>query len=236
MNKSATHDLSLLKENSYWGRGIMIGNTQDKIAVAYFIMGRSENSRNRIFYTEGTNLVIAPHDESKVEDPSLIIYYPIKLVGSRLVVTNGDQTDTIEEFLKEGKSFEDALKTREFEPDAPHFTSRISGMVDALKGEYKLHILKNVDGKGERCGRFCFDYPKMPGFAHFIHTYEGNAQVLPAFEGEPWKIAIPDDLDEFTETIWSSLDDDNKISLCTIMIDPKTNSYDLRIKNKRMGD
>ena len=208
-SKVKNHDLSFLSSNDYWGRGIMIGTSGRRIAVAYFIMGRSENSRNRYFYQEGDKVAIAPYDPAKLEDPTLIIYYPVKTVGNQLIVTNGDQTDTVEEHLNQGGTFESALRTREFEPDEPHFTPRISGIVDMTDGTFKMSILKNIDG---------------------------IATPLPTFEGEPWKVEIPEDLDVFTETIWKSLNEDNKISLCTMMIDMDTNEKDVRILNKRMGD
>ncbi len=235
-SKVKNHDLSFLSSNDYWGRGIMIGSVGRKIAVAYFIMGRSENSRNRYFYQEGDWIAIAPYDVNKLEDPSLIIYYPVKTHQNDLVVTNGDQTDTVEEYLVNGKTFEEALRTREFEPDEPHFTPRISGIVDTKSGNYKLSILKNIDGIGKECGRYFYEYAPVDGTARFIHTYEGNATPLPTFEGEPWKVEIPGDLDEFTQTIWNSLNDNNKISLCTMMIDRDTDAREIRILNKRMGD
>ena len=235
-SKVKNHDLSFLSSNDYWGRGIMIGTSGRRIAVAYFIMGRSENSRNRYFYQEGDKVAIAPYDPAKLEDPTLIIYYPVKTVGNQLIVTNGDQTDTVEEHLNQGGTFESALRTREFEPDGPHFTPRISGIVDMTDGMFKMSILKNIDGIGKECGRYFYEYAPVDGTARFIHTYEGNATPLPTFEGEPWKVEIPEDLDVFTETIWKSLNEDNKISLCTMMIDMDTNEKDVRILNKRMGD
>ena len=235
-SKVKNHDLSFLSSNDYWGRGIMIGTSGRRIAVAYFIMGRSENSRNRYFYQEGDKVAIAPYDPAKLEDPTLIIYYPVKTVGNQLIVTNGDQTDTVEEHLNQGGTFESALRTREFEPDEPQFTPRISGIVDTTDGAFKMSILKNIDGIGKECGRYFYEYAPVDGTARFIHTYEGNATPLPTFEGEPWKVEIPEDLDIFTETIWKSLNEDNKISLCTMMIDMDTNEKDVRILNKRMGD
>lgn len=235
-SKVKNHDLSFLSSNDYWGRGIMIGTSGRRIAVAYFIMGRSENSRNRYFYQEGDKVAIAPYDPAKLEDPTLIIYYPVKTVGNQLIVTNGDQTDTVEEHLNQGGTFESALRTREFEPDESHFTPRISGIVDMTDGTFKMSILKNIDGIGKECGRYFYEYAPVDGTARFIHTYEGNATPLPTFEGEPWKVEIPEDLDVFTETIWKSLNEDNKISLCTMMIDMDTNEKDVRILNKRMGD
>ena len=235
-SKVKNHDLSFLSSNDYWGRGIMIGTSGRRIAVAYFIMGRSENSRNRYFYQEGDKVAIAPYDPAKLEDPTLIIYYPVKTVGNQLIVTNGDQTDTVEEHLNQGGTIESAQRTREFEPDEPHFTPRISGIVDMTDGTFKMSILKNIDGIGKECGRYFYEYAPVDGTARFIHTYEGNATPLPTFEGEPWKVEIPEDLDVSTETIWKSLNEDNKISLCTMMIDMDTNEKDVRILNKRMGD
>ena len=235
-SKVKNHDLSFLSSNDYWGRGIMIGTSGRRIAIAYFIMGRSENSRNRYFYQEGDKVAIAPYDPAKLEDPTLIIYYPVKTVGNQLIVTNGDQTDTVEEHLNQGGTFVSALRTREFEPDEPHFTPRISGIVDMTDGAFKMSILKNIDGVSKECGRYFYEYAPVDGTARFIHTYEGNATPLPTFEGEPWKVEIPEDLDVFTETIWKSLNEDNKISLCTMMIDMDTNEKDVRILNKRMGD
>lgn len=237
MNKTETHDLTFLNTNSYWGRGILIGTTPaGRIAAAYFIMGRSENSRNRYFYKDGDNLAIAPYDADKLEDPTLIIYYPIKRCGDRLIVTNGDQTDTVEAFLQEDKTFEDALRTRTFEPDDPHFTPRISGLIDRKDGSYRLSILKDGDGKGGVCSRQFFDYEPQPGTGYLIHTYEGNETPLPTFAGEPKRCALTDDLELFTETIWNNLDEDNKISLCTMMIDPQSGTSEERLRNKRMGD
>lgn len=235
-SKIKNNDLDFLASNEYWGRGVMIGTVNRKIAIAYFIMGRSENSRNRYFYMENNNVAIAPYDPDKLEDPSLIIYYPIKRVQNQLIVTNGDQTDTIEDHLQKGQTFEDALRVRKFEPDAPHFTPRISGITNLATGAYKLSILKNIDGKGEECGRYFYEYTPVSGTARFIHTYEGNATPLPTFEGEPWKVNISEDIDEMTQQIWKNLNEDNKISLCTMMIDPDTQEREIRILNKRMGD
>lgn len=235
-SKITNHELSFLSSNEYWGRGVMVGTVGRKIAVAYFIMGRSENSRNRYFYQEDSNVAIAPYDPEKLEDPTLIIYYPIKTCGDHLIITNGDQTDTVEEFLQKGMTFEEGLRTRTFEPDAPHFTPRISGIVDVTSGFSKLSILKNIDGLGKECGRYFYEYAPVSGTARFIHTYEGNDTPLPTFEGEPWKVVIPEDLDEFTGQIWNNLNSDNKISLCTMMIDMDTQERDIRILNKRIGD
>lgn len=236
MNKTKINELSFLASNDYWGRGILIGKISNKIAVAYFIMGRSENSRNRIFYQEDDKVAIAPYDKNAQIDPTLIIYYPIKTTNNKLIVTNGDQTDTIEKYLQKEMSFEEALRTRCFEPDTPHFTPRISGIIDQVKGLYKLSILKDSDGQGTECNRYFYEYKFREGFASFIHTYEGNDSPLPTFEGEPKSFTIPDDFEEFTNTIWNNLDNDNKISLCTMMIDPITSERKIKILNKRMGD
>jgi len=236
MNKTQINELNFLASNDYWGRGILIGKTSNKIAVAYFIMGRSENSRNRIFYQEDDRVAIAPYDKDAEIDPTLIIYYPIKTNGKNLIVTNGDQTDTVEEFLSKGLTFEEALRTRCFEPDAPHFTPRISGLISLVDGSYKMSILKDSDGQGTECDRYFYEYQSRAGFANFIHTYEGNDSPLPTFEGEPKLVSIPDSLDEFSETIWNSLNEDNKISLCTMMINPENLEREVKIYNKRMGD
>lgn len=236
MNKTQINELNFLASNDYWGRGILIGKTSNKIAVAYFIMGRSENSRNRIFYQEDDRVAIAPYDKDAEIDPTLIIYYPIKTNGKNLIVTNGDQTDTVEEFLSKGLTFEEALRTRCFEPDEPHFTPRISGLLSLVDGSYKMSILKDSDGQGTDCHRYFYEYPLRSGFAHFIHTYEENDSPLPTFEGEPKLVSIPDSLDNFSETIWNSLNEDNKISLCTMMINPETLEREVKIYNKRKGD
>ena len=236
MNKTQINELNFLASNDYWGRGILIGRTSNKIAVAYFIMGRSENSRNRIFYQEDDRVAIAPYDKDADIDPTLIIYYPIKTNGKNLIVTNGNQTDTVDEFLSKSQTFEEALRTRCFEPDAPHFTPRISGLISLVDGSYKMSILKDSDGQGKNCHRYFYEYPSCTGVAHFIHTYEGNDSPLPTFEGEPKLVSIPDSLDEFSEIIWNSLNEDNKISLCTMMINPETLEREVKIYNKRMGD
>ena len=195
----------LIKDNTYVGRGIVIGKTADgkKAATAYFIMGRSENSRNRVFVEKGDEVIIYPFDESKVEDPSLIIYSPIKVIDNKLIVTNGDQTDTIYDFIKDGKCFTSALKTREFEPDAPNFTPRISGMItfDDNDFTYKMSILKSADEKGSACNRYTFDYSPIAGLGHFIHTYNHDGNPIPTFTGEPERVEIPNDIDEFTQKI-----------------------------------
>ena len=207
----------LISGNPYVGRGIVLGKTADgaKAAVAYFIMGRSENSRNRIFVENGDEVIIHPFDASKVEDPSLIIYSPIRKIGDYLIVTNGDQTDTVYDFIKEGKTFEEALETREFEPDAPNLTPRISGMFDFSgdKLKYKMSILKSADSEGTECNRYTFSYTALAGTGHFIHTYVTDGNPIPTFLGEPERVSIPNDIDEFANDIWTNLDSKNKISL-----------------------
>lgn len=207
----------ILSNNTYPGRGIIIGKTPDAAcaAVAYFIMGRSENSRNRIFTENGDNVTIYPFDSSKVSDPSLIIYSPIKKYENKLIVTNGDQTDTVYDYIKEGRGFEEALRTRCFEPDAPNFTPRISGILEFADGDfsYKMSILKSSDESGSSCNRYTFEYSPVCGVGHFIHTYNHDGNPIPTFTGEPERIAIHDDIDAFTETLWSNLNEGNKISL-----------------------
>lgn len=222
--------------NEYVGRGIVIGKTEDssKAAIAYFIMGRSENSRNRIFKEEGENVTIYPFDESKVEDPSLIIYSPILVSGDDTIVTNGDQTSTIYDFLQDGKTFEDALSTRCFEPDAPNLTPRISGIVNRIENDfkYKLSILKSGDANGSVCNRYTFDYEPIAGMGHFIHTYVCDGNPIPTFQGEPERVTIPNDIDEFYEDIWNNLDANNRISLYVRYIDLKTGETENRMINK----
>ena len=228
----------LIKDNEYVGRGIVIGKTADgkKAATAYFIMGRSENSRNRIFKEEGEDITIYPFDESKVEDPSLIIYHPIRKTGNKLIVTNGDQTDTIYDFVTAGKSFKEALETRQFEPDAPNFTPRISGMItfDANDFVYSMSILKSMDAEGSECARYTFDYKPLKGLGHFIHTYECNGNPIPTFQGEPERVEIPDDIDEFAENLWNNLNEDNKISLYVRYIDLNGGSVQSVMYNKNL--
>lgn len=228
---------ALLKENSYAGRGIAVGKSENgEFAVtAYFIMGRSANSRNRVFVKkENDEVIIYPFDESKVEDPSLIIYSPIKKINNSLIVTNGDQTDTIYDFIKDNKSFEDALETREFEPDAPNFTPRISAIMNFSDSNfsYKMSILKSEDEKGSECARYTYSYKSINGMGSFIHTYNHDGNPLPTFTGEPHRIKIPDSIDEFTTTIWNSLNEENKISLCVKYINLKTMKSQTRIINK----
>lgn len=222
---------------SYPGRGIVIGRTPDgkKAAIAYFIMGRSSNSRNRVFVTEGEGIRTEAFDPSKLEDPSLIIYAPVRVLGSDTIVTNGDQTDTIYENMEQGDTFEESLRNREFEPDAPNFTPRISGIVHTEAGyTYEMSILKSDNGDPDQCLRFTFSYdnPKAAE-GHFIHTYMGDGNPLPSYEGEPTRVTIPtDDLDEFTDIVWKSLNEDNKVSLFTRFIDVETGKYETKIINK----
>ena len=227
---------NLIKDNTYVGRGIIIGKSADgqKAVVAYFIMGRSENSRNRIFSAKGDEVIIYPFDESAVEDPSLIIYSPIRTCDNKLIVTNGDQTDTIYDFIKEGKSFEDALITREFEPDSPNFTPRISGMLTFFEEDfsYKMSILKSADEKGSACSRYTFAYPAIAGLGHFIHTYNCDGNPIPTFTGEPERVAVGNDIDAFTKEIWENLNADNKISLYVRFVDLRTGKTENRMINK----
>ena len=218
MNVYTVSDIGeLIRDNSYVGRGIVIGKSESgkKAVFAYFIMGRSENSRNRVFREEAETVTIYPFDESKVEDPSLIIYSPVRRVGGSVVVTNGDQTDTVCDYLQAGKSFEAALETRCFEPDAPNFTPRISGILQFAEGDftYKLSILKSADEKGSACNRYTFSYAPLPGVGHFIHTYNCDGNPIPTFTGEPERVRIPDDVDAFAKTLWGNLNENNKISL-----------------------
>ena len=224
-----------IKGNEYVGRGLVIGLTEDskKAMIAYFIMGRSENSRNRVFKEEGEEVVIYPFDESKVEDPSLIIYSPIKRYKNDLIVTNGDQTQTIYDFLKIGDTFEDALSNRSFEPDEPNFTPRISGILH-MDDEftYQINILKSGDPEGTVCNRFTYNYEPLPGLGHFIHTYVENGDPIPTFQGEPERVKIPNNIDEFFNDIWNNLDEDNRISLYVRMIDLETGKFENRMINK----
>lgn len=214
------HDL--LKGNSYAGRGIVVGKARDGAAlIAYFIMGRSANSRNRIFVEKQGELFTEPYDSEKVENPGLIIYAAIRRFQNHIIVTNGDQTDTIYESLCQGKGFAEALETRCFEPDAPNFTPRISAMLSLREKDfaYEMSILKSADAEGSACTRMHFSYPALPGVGHFIHTYVCDGNPLPSFEGEPERIAMPADLEAFTKEIWSALDASNRISLYTERID-----------------
>lgn len=232
--------LSIEKElqgNSYPGRGIIIGRSADgKNAVtAYFIMGRSENSRNRIFVEDGDGIRTQAFDPSKLTDPSLIIYAPVRVLGNKTIVTNGDQTDTIYEGMDKQMTFEQSLRCREFEPDGPNYTPRISGImhIEGGKYSYAMSILKSNNGSPESCNRFTFAYENAaPGEGHFIHTYMHDGNPLPSFEGEPKLIGIPDDMDAFAENLWSSLNEENKVSLFVRYIDIETGKWQTRIINK----
>ena len=222
-----------LRGNAYPGRGIVIGKSQDGgcAVVAYFIMGRSVNSRNRIFAEEPDGIRTEAADPAKMEDPSLIIYHPVRKLGRGLIVTNGDQTDTIRDFLEKGLPFEQALRTREFEPDGPNWTPRISGLLSP-DGSYKLSILKAADEAGTGCLRQTFEYPGQAGLGHFIHTYQCDGSPIPSFEGEPTPVCIQGDIDAFTQKVWENLNEDNKVSLFVRFVDLETGREETRIVNK----
>ena len=237
MNIYKINDIyELINGNSYVGRGIVIGKTKDgsKAVAAYFIMGRSANSRNRVFTYKNDTLYTEPFDASKVEDPSLIIYRAVRQLDNKLIVTNGDQTDTIYDGLKEGKSFDASLSVREFEPDAPNLTPRISGLLEFGEDDftYKMSILKSADEVGSACNRYGFHYSALNGLGHFIHTYVCDGNPIPTFQGEPERVEILDDIDQFTNKLWSALDENNKISLFVRYVDLKTKKTDDRIINK----
>ena len=225
-----------VKGNPYVGRGIVVGKTADgkKAAIAYFIMGRSENSRNRVFKVKNGEVFTEPFDPSKVSDPSLIIYAAVRSAGNNLIVTNGDQTDTICDYISRGECFNKALKTRSFEPDAPNYTPRISAMLTFEKEDfkYKMSILKSIDEAGSDCARYTFDYPAKNGLGHFLHTYVTDGNPIPSFFGEPERISVPDCIDEFAGDIWNNLDDGNKISLYVRYTDLKTGAVTERLINK----
>ena len=226
----------LVRDNSYVGRGIVVGKSQDgkKAVFAYFIMGRSENSRNRVFIENGEEVIIHPFDASKVKDPSLIIYSPVRRAGDAVIVTNGDQTDTVFDYLMKGKTFEQALETREFEPDAPNFTPRISALLQ-FSGDaftYKMSILKSADEKGSACNRYTFSYSPLNGIGHFIHTYNCDGDPIPTFTGEPERVIIPNDIDAFTRQLWDNLNEANKISLYVRYTNLATGKYERRLINK----
>ena len=222
-----------LAGNSYPGRGIVIGQSADgkNAVIAYFIMGRSVNSRNRVFVEEGAGIRTQAHDPAKLSDPSLVIYAPVRVLGKATIVTNGDQTDTVYDFLKEGKTFEEALRTRTFEPDGPNWTPRISGLLSP-DGSYKLSILKAADEAGTGCLRQTFEYPGQPGLGHFIHTYKQDGDPIPSYEGEPTPVSIEGDIDAFTASLWENLNEDNKVSLFTRFINLETGKAETRIVNK----
>ena len=226
-----------LRENAYPGRGIVIGKSEDgtKAVTAYFIMGRSENSRNRVFVEEGEGIRTQAFDPSKLTDPSLIIYAPVRVIGNKTIVTNGDQTDTVYEGMEKGISFEQSLRTREFEPDGPNYTPRISGIMQVENGtyHYAMSILKSNNGNPESCCRYTFTYENpVNGEGHFIHTYMHDGNPLPSFEGEPKLVVVPNDIDAFTKDVWESLNEDNKVSLFVRYIDIATGEYETRIVNK----
>ena len=226
-----------LRENAYPGRGIVIGKSEDgtKAVTAYFIMGRSENSRNRVFVEEGEGIRTQAFDPSKLTDPSLIIYAPVRVIGNKTIVTNGGQTDTVYEGMEKGISFEQSLRTREFEPDGPNYTPRISGIMQVENGiyHYAMSILKSNNGNPESCCRYTFTYENpVNGEGHFIHTYMHDGNPLPSFEGEPKLVGVPNDIDAFTKDVWESLNEDNKVSLFVRYIDIATGEYETRIVNK----
>ena len=226
-----------LQENAYPGRGIVIGKSEDgtKAVTAYFIMGRSENSRNRVFVEEGEGIRTQAFDPSKLTDPSLIIYAPVRVLGNKTIVTNGDQTDTIYDGMDRQLTFEQSLRCRQFEPDGPNYTPRISGIMHIEKGtfNYAMSILKSNNGDPDSCHRYTFAYENpVAGEGHFIHTYMHDGNPLPSFEGEPKLVAIPDDIDDFTDMLWNSLNSDNKVSLFVRYIDIASGKYETKIVNK----
>ncbi len=229
-----------LSTNSYPGRGIVIGRSQDgtKAVTAYFIMGRSENSRNRIFVTEGEGIRTQAYDPSKLTDPSLIIYAPVRVLGNQTIVTNGDQTDTIYEGMDQQLTFEQSLRSRQFEPDAPNYTPRISGILHIENGKYNyaMSILKSNQGNPDSCHRYTFAYENpAAGEGHFIHTYMEDGNPLPSFEGEPKWVEIPGEIDSFTKMVWNSLNPDNKVSLFVRYINLADGTYQTQIINKHGG-
>ena len=228
-----------LKSNAYPGRAIVLGKTEDgkKAVAAYFIMGRSENSRNRVFVEDGEGIRTQAFDPSKLTDPSLIIYAPVRVLGNKTIVTNGDQTDTIYEGMDRQMTFEQSLRSREFEPDGPNYTPRISGIMHMENGKYNyaMSILKSSDGNPESCSRYTFAYENpLAGEGHFIHTYMHDGNPLPSFEGEPKRVKISGDLDTFTKEVWDSLNEENKVSLFVRFIDLETGKYETRIVNKNV--
>ena len=226
-----------LKENAYPGRGIVMGKSPDgkKAVTAYFIMGRSGNSRNRIFAVEGEGIRTEAFDPSKLEDPSLIIYAPVRVLNNKTIVTNGDQTDTVYDGMKAGITFEQSLRCREFEPDAPNFTPRISGMMQLEGGKYDyfMSILKSNNGNPDACNRYTYTYENpVAGEGHFIHTYMHDGNPLPSFEGEPKPVKIAGTIDQFADLLWKNLNEENKVSLFVRFIDIAEGSYETRIINK----
>ena len=230
--KSIKEELNSL---AYHGRGIMIGKSTDgkKAVMAYFIMGRSENSRNRVFVEDGEGIRTQAFDESKMVDPHLIIYAPVRVLGNKTIVTNGDQTDTVCSFLERGSTFEAALETREFEPDAPNFTPRISAMLELGKDfSYRMSILKSADENGSACCRFTYVFSGVPGLGHFIHTYAGDGNPLPTFSADPERVTVPDSADELFSSVWENLNEENKISLVVRYTDLETGETEERLVNK----
>lgn len=225
-----------IRGNRYVGRGIVIGKSANgKYACsAYFIMGRSANSRNRIFVERDGVLYTEPYDVSRVEDPSLIIYAAQRRYGNRLIVTNGDQTDTIYEGLRAGKTFSEALESRAFEPDFPNLTPRISGMLTFSEGDfrYEMSILKSADAAGSACNRYTFSFAALPGLGHFLHTYVCDGNPLPTFQGEPERVSVPDDIDAFTASLWDALDAENRISLYVRYTNLETGAEENRLINQ----
>ena len=226
-----------LSQNAYPGRGIVIGKTPDgkKAVTAYFIMGRSSNSRNRVFVTEGEGIRTQAFDPSKLEDPSLIIYAPVRVLNNYTIVTNGDQTDTIFDGMSNGETFEQSLRIREFEPDGPNYTPRISGIMKVENNtfHYAMSILKSNNGNPDACNRYTFTYENpVNGEGHLIHTYMHDDNPLPSFEGEPKLVAIDNDMDAFANMLWENLNEDNKVSLCVRYIDIETGNYETKIINK----
>ena len=226
-----------LKSNAYPGRGIVIGRSEDgtKAVTAYFIMGRSANSRNRVFAEDGEGIRTQAFDPAKLEDPSLIIYAPVRVLGNKTIVTNGDQTDTIYDGMDRQMTFEQSLRCREFEPDGPNYTPRISGVMHIENGNYSyaMSILKSDNGNPDACLRYTFAYEKaIPGEGRFIHTYKCDGNPLPSFEGEPKLVQIPNDMKEFTDLLWNSLNEENKVSLFVRYIDIATGKYETTIVNK----
>ena len=225
--------LQFLRETSYPGRGIAMGRDR----VYYFIMGRSANSRNRVFVPAEDGIRTEAYDPTKLEDPSLIIYHPVRRVGDTLLVTNGDQTDTIRDHIQQGHCYRHALNTRAFEPDGPNYTPRISGIMHIENGKYNyaMSILKSDNGNPDSCLRFTYAYENpLPGEGRFIHTYMHDGNPLPSFQGEPKLVEIPDDMDAFTDMLWNSLNEDNKVSLFVRFIDIETGKYETKIVNKNM--
>ncbi len=227
-----------LSQNTYPGRGIVAGRSSDgkKAVIAYFIMGRSENSRNRIFVEEGEGIRTEAYDPSKMEDPSLIIYAPVRVLGNKTIVTNGDQTDTIYEGMDKQQTFEQSLRSRTYEPDEPNYTPRISSVLHFIEGKfnYAMSIVKSDNGNPDSVNRFTFAYENpLAGEGRFLHTYQGDGSPLPSFEGEPTRVGIEGDIDAFTEMLWTNLNEDNKVSLFVRYIDISTGEYESRIVNKK---